>query len=183
MNKQIDITGIALKTQRLILRPWKESDLEDFYEYAKVDGVGQMAGWLPHSSMEESKMILNRFIEGKKTFAIELAGKVIGSVGVEQYNEANFPELQEKQGRAIGYVLSKDYWGRGIMPEAVQAVIQWLFKEAGLDFVLISHYEWHHQSQRVIQKCGGEPIKTTVHETRFGTRENTIENIIWNPAR
>lgn len=183
MNKQIDITGIALKTQRLILRPWKESDLEDFYEYAKVDGVGQMAGWLPHSSMEESKMILNRFIEGKKTFAIELAGKVIGSVGVEQYNEANFPELQEKQGRAIGYVLSKDYWGRGIMPEAVQAVIQWLFKEAGLDFVLISHYEWNHQSQRVIQKCGGEPIKTTVHETRFGTRENTIENIIWNPAR
>ena len=179
MNKQIDITGIALKTQRLILRPWKESDLEDFYEYAKVDGVGQMAGWLPHSSMEESKMILDRFIDGKKTFAIELAGKVIGSVGVEQYNEANFPELQEKQGRAIGYVLSKDYWGRGIMPEAVQAVIQWLFKEAGLDFVLISHYEWNHQSQRVIQKCGGEPIKTTVHETRFGTRENTIDNIIW----
>ena len=179
MNKQIDITGIALKTQRLILRPWKESDLEDFYEYAKVDGVGQMAGWLPHSSMEESKMILNRFIEGKKTFAIELAGKAIGSVGVEQYNEANFPELQEKQGRAIGYVLSKDYWGRGIMPEAVQAVIQWLFKEAGLDFVLISHYEWNHQSKRVIQKCGGEPIKTTVHETRFGTRENTIDNIIW----
>ena len=44
MNKQIDITGITLKTQRLILRPWKESDLEDFYEYAKVDGVGQMAG-------------------------------------------------------------------------------------------------------------------------------------------
>jgi ribosomal-protein-alanine N-acetyltransferase len=179
MNKQIDITGIALKTQRLILRPWKESDLEDFYEYAKVDGVGQMAGWLPHSSMEESKMILDRFIDGKKTFAIELAGKVIGSVGVEQYNEANFPELREKQGRAIGYVLSKDYWGRGIMPEAVQAVIQWLFKEAGLDFVLISHYEWNYQSKRVIQKCGGEPIKTTVHETRFGTRENTIDNIIW----
>ena len=178
MNKQIDITGITLKTQRLILRPWKESDLEDFYEYAKVDGVGQMAGWLPHSSMEESKMILDRFIDGKKTFAIELAGKVIGSVGVEQYNEANFPELQEKQGRAIGYVLSKDYWGRGIMPEAVQAVIQWLFKEAGLDFVLISHYEWNHQSQRVIQKCGGEPIKTTVHETRFGTQEKTVENII-----
>lgn len=179
MNKQIDMSGITLKTQRLILRPWEERDLADFHEYAKVDGVGQMAGWIPHSSMEESKMILDKFIEGKKTFAIELAGKVIGSVGVEQYNEANFPELQEKQGRAIGYVLSKDYWGRGIMPEAVQAVIQWLFKEAGLDFVLISHYEWNHQSKRVIQKCGGEPIKTTVHETRFGTRENTIDNIIW----
>ena len=68
------------------------------------------------------------------------------------------------------------------MAEAVKAVLTWLFKEVGLDFVLISHYEWNHQSERVIQKCGGKPIKTTVHETRFGTRENTIENIIWNPA-
>ena len=119
MNKEIDISQVTLETERLLLRPWKEADLEDFHEYARVDGVGQMAGWMPHGSMEESKMILDHFIEGKKTFAIELAGKVIGSVGVEQYNEENFPELEEQQGRAIGYVLSKDYWGRGIMPEAV----------------------------------------------------------------
>ena len=182
MNKEIDISQVTLETERLLLRPWKEADLEDFHEYARVDGVGQMAGWMPHGSMEESKMILDHFIEGKKTFAIELAGKVIGSVGVERYNEENFPELEEQQGRAIGYVLSKDYWGRGIMPEAVKAVIAWLFDEVNLDFILISHYEWNHQSERVIQKCGGKPIKTTVHETRFGTRENTIENIIWNPA-
>ena len=82
MNKEIDISQVTLETERLLLRPWKEADLEDFHEYARVDGVGQMAGWMPHGSMEESKMILDHFIEGKKTFAIELAGKVIGSVGV-----------------------------------------------------------------------------------------------------
>jgi len=32
MNKQIDITNVVLKTERLILRSWRESDLEDFYE-------------------------------------------------------------------------------------------------------------------------------------------------------
>ena len=44
MNIQIDITNTVLHTERLTLRPWRESDLADFYEYASVDGVGQMAG-------------------------------------------------------------------------------------------------------------------------------------------
>ena len=48
MNQEIDITGVVLHTPRLTLRPWREEDLEDFYAYARVDGVGQMAGWLPH---------------------------------------------------------------------------------------------------------------------------------------
>ena len=122
MNKEIDITGVTLKTDRLILRPWKETDLEDFYEYASVDGVGQMAGWTPHKDIEESQTILGRFINGKKTFAIEYSGKVIGSLGIEMYNENNFPELSMLQGRSIGYVLAKPYWGQGIMPEAVKAV-------------------------------------------------------------
>ena len=54
MNKPIDITNVVIKTDRLTLRPWKEEDLNDFYEYASVDGVGQMAGWLPHKNREES---------------------------------------------------------------------------------------------------------------------------------
>ena len=48
MNKQIDITNVVLKTNHLTLRPFRDSDLQDLYEYAKVDGVGQMAGWAPH---------------------------------------------------------------------------------------------------------------------------------------
>ena len=80
MNKPIDITGVVLTTARLTLRPWRESDLPDFYEYASVDGVGQMAGWNPHRNAEESRMILSHFIEGKHVFALEYKGKVIGSL-------------------------------------------------------------------------------------------------------
>lgn len=54
MNANIDISNTFLETDRVLLRPWKQSDLQDFYEYAKVDGVGQMAGWTPHASIEES---------------------------------------------------------------------------------------------------------------------------------
>ena len=107
MNKPIDITGITLTTDRLTLRPWRETDLADFYEYARVDGVGQMAGWIPHQSIEETKVILAHFIEGKHVFALEHQGKVIGSLGVEKYREENYPELTDLQGRELGYVLSK----------------------------------------------------------------------------
>ena len=98
MNAPIDITDVTIKTDRLLLRPWRESDLADFYAYARVDGVGQMAGWLPHENMEKSREILNHFIEGKKTFALEYQGKVIGSLGVEEYREVfNFmrPYLEQ----------------------------------------------------------------------------------------
>ena len=115
-----------LKTERLVLRLRGKEDLDDFYECAKVDGVGQMAGWLPHKNREKSLMILNMFIEEKKMFAIVYNGKVIGSLGIEEYDESEFPEFENKKGREIGYVLSKDYWGRGYMPEAVREVIRYI---------------------------------------------------------
>ena len=183
MNKQIDITGVVLTTDRLTLRPWRESDLADFYEYASVDGVGQMAGWNPHRNAEESKEILSRFIAGKKVFALEYRGKVIGSLGVEKYREDLYPELDALQGREIGYVLSKAYWGQGLMPEAVRAVINWLFHVEKLDFIICGHFVRNNQSRRVIEKCGFRYIKTVEFETRFDTVETCWDYILYHPER
>ena len=183
MNEQIDITGVVLTTDRLTLRPWRESDLADFYEYASVDGVGQMAGWNPHRNAEESKEILSRFIAGKKVFALEYRGKVIGSLGVEKYREDLYPELDALQGREIGYVLSKAYWGQGLMPEAVRVVINWLFNEEKLDFIIVGHFDRNAQSRRVIEKCGFQYIKTTKFKTRYDTVENSMEYILYHPER
>lgn len=178
MNIHIDISRGVLKTPRLILRPWRETDLEDFYEYARVDGVGQMAGWLPHESIEVSRMILSQFIAGNKVFAIEYQGKVIGSLGVENYKETEFPELDQFRGREIGYVLSKEYWGRGLMPEAVNAVIRWLFDVVNLDFIVVGHFAWNDQSRRVIEKCGFRFVKEVRHETRYETVEDCLVYIL-----
>ena len=183
MNKEIDITNVVLTTDRLTLRPWRESDLNDFYEYASVDGVGQMAGWNPHKNLGESQMILSHFIEDKHVFALEYQGKVIGSLGVEKYNEDYYPELSALQGREIGYVLSKAYWGQGLMPEAVQAVIRWLFYKIDLDFIIVGHFDWNNQSRRVIEKCGFTYTKNTKFETKYDTTENAVEYILYHPAR
>ena len=180
MNKQIDISGVVLKTKRLTLRPWRLSDLQDFYEYASVDGVGQMAGWNPHQNIEESKKILEMFIRDKKTLALEYQGKAIGSIGIEEYEEENYPELDSLQGREIGYVLSKVYWGNGLMPEAVRSVISYLFDTVEVDFILVGHFEWNMQSRRVIEKCGFEKVKTTKYKTQYGTIETSEQYILYH---
>ena len=183
MNAPVDVTNTRIETDRLILRPWRESDLEDFYEYASVDGVGQMAGWAPHKSMEESKAILGMFIRGGKTLALELKenGKVIGSVGLEEL--APDPVEGESYGREIGYVLSKDYWGRGLMPEAVKAVIDYCFTQLHFDWLTCGHFLRNNQSRRVVEKCGFRYVKDVIHTTRFNTEEPTKLYVLHNPNK
>ena len=184
MNKEIDISNVTLKTERLLLRPWRLTDLDDFYEYASVDGVGQMAGWIPHENKEKSKQILDLFINEKKTFAIEHSGKVIGSLGIEKYGmEDQLTEFENFYGREIGYVLSKDYWGLGLMPEAVCAVIDFLFKDLNLDFLICGYYDFNRQSKRVQEKCGFKPYRSLIMETRMGTKEHGTLNILTNPNK
>ena len=177
MNPEIDISNVILKTERLLIRPWRQSDLDDFYSYASVDGVGQMAGWKPHESKEESKIILDMFISHKKTFALEYQGKVIGSVGIEKYNETHFPEFENKKCREIGYVLSKEYWGQGLMPEALKEVIRFLFENANLDVIFCGHFLWNEQSHRVQEKSGFKHYAFDTYETAFGTTEENEVNI------
>ena len=178
MNPEIDISNVILKTERLLIRPWRQSDLDDFYSYASVDGVGQMAGWKPHKSKEESKIILDMFISHKKTFALEYQGKVIGSVGIEKYNETHFPEFKNKKCREIGNVQSKEYWGQGLMPEALKEVIRFLFENANLDVIFCGHFLWNEQSHRVQEKSGFKHYAFDTYETAFGTTEENEVNIL-----
>ena len=178
MNANIDISNVTLKTERLVLRPWNLDDLADFNEYASVDGVGQMAGWLPHKDIGESRKILNMFIAHKKTFAIEYNGKVIGSLGIEEYDEKVLPEYDEKFGREIGYVLSKAHWGMGLMPEAVNAVKQYLFENVKLDFIVCCHFTDNDQSKRVQEKCGFKHLRIKKSETRYGIVKDSWVSIL-----
>ena len=169
---------VILNTERLVLRPWRQEDLEDFYAYASEDGVGQMAGWKPHESREESQRILNSFMEGKKTFALEYEGRAVGSLGVERYDEAQLPELDGLRCREIGYVLKRELWGRGLMPEAVEAVIDYLFGTVGLDAIVCGHFLWNTQSGRVQEKCGFKHHSFGKYVTRMNKVEDHEVNLL-----
>ena len=186
MNATFKINGKIIETNRLILRPFQLSDVDDFYEYASVDGVGEMAGWHHHESIDKPQEILNGFMNEDKVFAIVFKenNKVIGSLGVEKYGmEEALTEFIGYKGREIGYVLSKDYWGKGLMPEAVNAVIDYLFNELDLDFLTCGYYDFNNQSKRVQQKCGFKPYRRLEMETGMGTKEQGILNILINPNK
>lgn len=186
MNAIFKVNGRVIETERLILRAFNEADLNDFYEYASVEGVGERAGWQHHESIEKSKEILDRFISEDKTFAICLKenGKVIGSLGIEKYSlEDKLTEFDGYRGREIGYVLSKDHWGRGLMPEAVRAVMDYLFNDLNYDFLLCGYYNFNTQSKKVQEKCGFKPYRALTMETRMGTKENGTLNLCINPKK
>lgn len=185
MNANVDLTGVVLETDRLIIREWKEKDLEDFYEYAKVDGVGQMAGWNPHTSIQESKTILEMFIKEKKTFALELKDnhKVIGSLGLEELSLSLGEEYENFVGREIGYVLSKDYWGKGLMPEAVNCVIKFCFEKENYDYLMCSHSVVNNQSKRVIEKSGFRFVKENARITRNGNEHISLYYVLENTSK
>ena len=183
MNAPVDVTKIRIETERLILRPWEMTDLQDLYEYACVDGVGEMAGWRHHRSLDESLTILEMFIRHKKTFAIELKEnrKVIGSLGLEELDPD--PVSGERYGRGIGYVLSRDYWGRGLMPEAVGAVIDYCFTVLDFDYMTCGHFLHNHRSRRVVEKCGFVYFGEFQYETRYDTVETSRNYILYNPNK
>ena len=186
MNADFKIGELVIETERLILRPFKQSDLRDFNEYASVPGVGEMAGWKHHETIEKTQEILDLFIKEDKTFAIVFKknNKVIGSLGVEEYGlEEKLTEFENYYGREIGYVLSKDYWGKGIMPEAVGAVIHDLFNHLNLDFLICGYYDFNNQSKRVQEKCGFKPYRKLVMDTRLGTKEPGVLNLLLNPNK
>lgn len=186
MNAEFYIKNKVIETERLLLRAFKETDLNDFYEYAKVDGVGEMAGWPHHENIEESKKILDRFIKNDIVFAIVYKenNKVIGSLGVEECGLVDkLTEFEGLLGRELGYVLSKEYWGNGIMPEAVKGVIDYLFNDLNLDFLTCGHFDKNNQSRRVIEKCGFKPYRKLVFDTRMGTEEPGILHLLLNPNK
>ena len=178
MLAPVDITGVQLETERLILRPWAKDDLDDFFAYASIEGLGQMAGWLPHKSIEESRTILDMFIRGKKVFAIEFKenGKVIGSLGIEEPD----PDPEENlMGRELGFVLHKAHWGNALAPEAVEIIKSWCFDTLHYDYLTCSHFDWNTRSRRVIEKTGFRYFSTTPFTTQYGKVENSMNYILY----
>lgn len=143
-----------LETKRLILREWKLSDSKAMYEYAKNELVGPSAGWSPHVNEEESKEIIQMFIDNQDNWALIFKEdkKVIGSIGL--HNRSPLDGESDLKQREIGYVLSPKYWGMGIMPEAVEEIIRYSFEELGLDLIWCGHYDFNSNSRRVIEKTG-----------------------------
>ena len=144
-----------IATERLVLRPWKESDAESLYKYAQDPAIGPIAGWPPHTSVEDSLNIIRTVFAAPETYAVVLkeTGEPVGSVGIMFGEGLHSAEMQENEAE-IGYWIGKPYWGQGLIPEAVRCLLKRCFENLGLVAVWCGYYDGNIKSQRVMEKCG-----------------------------
>ncbi len=186
---------MTLETERLILRPWKESDAEDLYKYASNPDVGPIAGWPPHQSIGESLDVIRNVFSGAECYAICLKedGKVIGAIELKLNGHTDMTERDDEC--ELGYWLGKPFWGRGIMPEAARRIIRHGFEDAGMARIWCGYYEGNTKSKRVQEKVGfkyqwkSENVDVPLmHEKRTGhvssmTKDEWIWTRLYEAAR
>ena len=145
---------MILKTDRLILRPWTESDAESLYTYAKDPRVGPIAGWPVHTSVENSREIIKNVLSAPQTYALCLHGdnKAIGSIGLMIGERSNIP-IGFDEGE-IGYWIGVPFWGQGLIPEAVRELMRYAFEELNIVKLWCGYFEGNEKSARVQEKCG-----------------------------
>lgn len=146
------VSKYVIETDNLLLRKFNINDASDmFNNWANDPEVTKYLTWNPHENIEKTTLIINKWIEeynNPKTyrFAITLKKEhtLIGSIDVVDYIN-DFPE--------VGYCLSKTYWNKGYMTEALKAFTKHLFKN---DFkkILIEADVNNIASNKVIEKCG-----------------------------
>jgi [ribosomal protein S5]-alanine N-acetyltransferase len=139
-----------IETERLILRRITLDDAEDMYVYASDEEVTDYVTWDTHSSLTDTKKFINTFLsQYVAPWGIELKenGQLIGTVHFVWWQ----PEHNSAE---IGYVLSKEYWGKGLITEAANAVISFGFEHMDLVRIQARCFLENKGSERVMEKLG-----------------------------
>ena len=145
---------MILETERLILRPWEETDAESLYEYAKDPAIGPIAGWPPHKSVAESLDVIRNVFNGAECYAICEKGssKAIGAIELKLNGHTDMTTNDDEC--ELGYWLGKPFWGRGYMPEAGKVLLRRGFETLGMSVIWCGYYEGNAKSKRVQEKLG-----------------------------
>lgn len=145
---------MRLETKALILRPWKESDAKSLFEYAKDPLVGPAAGWPAHTSVKNSREIIEHVLSAEGTLALvhKQEAKAIGSIGIMRFQQSHLPLAPDEA--EIGYWIGVPYWGLGLVPEALRELQRYAFEELHLRTLWCGYYDGNEKSKRVQEKCG-----------------------------
>jgi len=145
---------MILKTKRLIIRPWEESDAEDLYYYAKDPDIGPIAGWPVHTSIENSLDIIKNVLSAPETYAICLkeGNKAIGSIGLHLNGATDLTDKDDEC--ELGYWIGKPFWGNGYIPEAAKEIMRYGFENLNMTKIWCAYYDGNTKSKRVQEKLG-----------------------------
>jgi [ribosomal protein S5]-alanine N-acetyltransferase len=143
-----------IKTKRFTLRPFRLNDADSIVVHANDKDLARNLATLPHPySKKDANQWLGKQVKlqrGKNpddiVFAIEINGKAVGSIGLHKIKRGHKAEL--------GYWLGREFWGGGIMTEAVKSVVNFGFKDLKLRRIHAGIFIFNKGSARVLEKNG-----------------------------
>lgn len=172
-----------IETERLILRKFQEDDFNDFCEYAMDDEMCRMMGRRLMYSREDARWNFE-WLKDKEERCYGLVykdtGRVIGNLTVcaVPMELLELDGLKGKVGRSMSFSISKNYQRKGLMLEAVNAVVNYLFDIEDMDYIQCGHYPFNTASDLLQKKLGFEYV-TTLNFYDEGVESISIENILW----
>jgi ribosomal-protein-alanine N-acetyltransferase len=144
----------TLETERLILRKMVLNDAEAVFAYASNSEVSRYTLWETHRSIEDSRAFLEFATQkyengGEPDWGIVYRGNgcLVGACGLVNW-EAEHARAE------VGFVLSREYWGRGLMSEAVRAILRFGFERMNLNRIEARCIAENAASARVMEKAG-----------------------------
>ncbi|MBE6886219.1 MAG: GNAT family N-acetyltransferase [Ruminococcaceae bacterium] len=145
---------MTLQTDRLILRPWREEDAEVLYSYAKDPDIGYPAGWPAHTSVENSRNIIQNVFSQRETYALcrKEEDAPIGCIALKLGDATDLTDRPDEC--ELGYWLGKPFWGQGLIPEAARELIRHAFETLGMTAIWCGYYDGNTKSRRVQEKVG-----------------------------
>ena len=144
----------VVETSRLTLRRMSLRDAHDLYDYSQDPEVARHVLWSAHRSVWETRAYIRYVIqqyrlgEPSSWCIVEReTRRVIGTIGFMSYSADNATV-------EVGYSLARSHWNRGLMTEALEAVLRECFETLKLHRVEAQHFSLNPSSGRVMEKCG-----------------------------
>lgn len=145
-----------IETDRLILRRYVIEDADAMYKnWASDSEVTKFLTWQPHSSVEVSRGIIENWLKEYSDEKYYQWAIVLKDNGNEPIGDISVVHMNEDISMVhIGYCLGRAWWRRGIMSEALKAVMDYMFDTVEVNRVESRHDPMNPNSGKVMQKCG-----------------------------
>jgi RimJ/RimL family protein N-acetyltransferase len=146
---------VRIETERLLLRPMAEDDLDAFVELQSAPEVVRFFGHYGREhAMERLRTDARQWRErgyGLLAIVDPGTGRFLGRVGLRYW-----PEWDEVD---VGWVLRPEVWGQGLATEAARACMRWGFETFGLRYVIALIEPANTRSVRVAERLGMAPVR------------------------
>lgn len=145
----------TLETDRLLVRPMRQEDVDDLFAYTQDEETARYVTWNANQTVDQAQQflthVLSNYEQGKQApWAIEwkATGQMVGTIDFIHLL------LDENKQAELGYALSRQFWGKGIVTEAVERVLDFGFEALQLERIQARCMEPNIGSARVMEKVG-----------------------------